>query len=373
MNLLLLGALLAGASFSQEYDDLSLETVEAALSSKCKLRELYDQFRVDHGLIRCKKEHPHRWDLFRKSLETIRKMKRNDEITWDVGLTPLSDLTDAEFETQYLGYNISLQESSILTEEYETPSLQGPAIPESFDWRNPNGDPKDTFVTPIQHQREGSCWARAAMVPLESQVKELSGVLLAFSVFEAYDCTYDGENGYDGRGGAGRPKDVWLWLQKYGRLSSRAEIPDRPGNLPTHYMKLLYADTPNYFARFEVERIKWVRDEDGLVSSVYQTSPVAISFATKSLRDSHFRGYKGKPLFSNDCTQDVDHSMAVVGYTKDTLIIKNTWGEGWGDKGYLIWKRHQPGANCGLYRQASYPTLKYYPKGQKEKKIKKIQ
>ena len=206
------------------------------------------------------------------------------------------------------------------------------------------------------------------MVPLEAQIKELSGVLLSLSVFEAYDCTYDGNNGYDGSKGGGHPKDVWLWLKKYGRLSSRAEIPDRPGNLPTHFMKLIYADTPNYFGKFELERIKWARDEDNLVNSVFQTSPVVIALATKSLRDSHFKGYKGKPLFSNDCTQNVDHSMAVVGYTKDTLIIKNSWGKRWGDKGYLIWKRHQPGANCGLYEEANYPTLKYYPNSQKEKK-----
>jgi C1A family cysteine protease len=28
------------------------------------------------------------------------------------------------------------------------------------------------------------------------------------------------------------------------------------------------------------------------------------------------------------------HAIAIVGYTVDSLILRNSWGEGWGDKGY---------------------------------------
>jgi len=30
------------------------------------------------------------------------------------------------------------------------------------------------------------------------------------------------------------------------------------------------------------------------------------------------------------------HSMCIVGYNKDGFILRNSWGTGWGDKGYCI-------------------------------------
>lgn len=31
------------------------------------------------------------------------------------------------------------------------------------------------------------------------------------------------------------------------------------------------------------------------------------------------------------------HAMAIVGYNKNGLLVKNSWGSGWGDNGYLHW------------------------------------
>ena len=57
------------------------------------------------------------------------------------------------------------------------------------------------------------------------------------------------------------------------------------------------------------------------------------------------------------------HGVLVVGYgsekfldifTRDYWLVKNSWGAGWGEKGYFKIKR---GDNkCGIATQASYPT-----------------
>ena len=70
---------------------------------------------------------------------------------------------------------------------------------------------------------------------------------------------------------------------------------------------------------------------------------------------------KGVVLDDMNCGFDNDHCVVVVGYgtkdSKDYWILKNSWGETWGDNGYLLVKRgkstNDPGM-CGVAMDASY-------------------
>ena len=351
-----------GSSQDDNIEELPLETVEAALSSQCKLRALYDKHRTEHALIRCRKEHPNRMKLLRKTLEKIRLLKRRDDVTWRVGLTPMADLTESEIETQYHGYNASAQRADNLmsSSDKTASSLKGAKVPKTWDWRSPDGKKKHSHVTPVQHQHEPSCWSRAAVVPLEAIMKKATGQLVALSVFEFYDCTYKGNN----PAGNGDTIHAWQWLARSGRLTSQAEYPDRPGSLPRYDMQPAVAATTNYFANFKLEAMDYNDNELQLINALYEISPVVVSLYTKGLDLSV---YKGKPFYSTACTQEQHHAMAAVGYTKHELIIKNSYGTGWGEKGYLLWERGHVGKNCGLYDDAIFPIVKYRPSVEKEK------
>ena len=67
-------------------------------------------------------------------------------------------------------------------------------------------------------------------------------------------------------------------------------------------------------------------------------------------------------VFDGPCGAELDHGVAAVGYGsskgQDYIIVKNSWGSHWGEKGYIRLKRGtgKPEGLCGINKMASYPT-----------------
>lgn len=68
---------------------------------------------------------------------------------------------------------------------------------------------------------------------------------------------------------------------------------------------------------------------------------IGLSARSKGVYDDH--------LCSSDA---VNHAMLIVGYTPTEWILKNWWGENWGEKGYMRLAKNKN--RCGVANYAAY-------------------
>jgi KDEL-tailed cysteine endopeptidase len=101
-------------------------------------------------------------------------------------------------------------------------------------------------------------------------------------------------------------------------------------------------------------------DEHQLLQAVSQ-QPVTASVAA----GVDFDNFRGNGIFEGSCGNETNHSVAIVGYGvsddgRKYWLIKNSWGENWGDLGYAkLIRGNGPVGNCGITSSYSfYPTLK---------------
>ncbi|KAJ0795106.1 putative fruit bromelain [Helianthus annuus] len=73
-----------------------------------------------------------------------------------------------------------------------------------------------------------------------------------------------------------------------------------------------------------------------------------------------FMFYK-EGIFSGPCGMELCHAMLLVGYDQDPdgtkyWIVKNSWGEGWGEKGYIRMLRGtEIQGVCNMYGHSNFP------------------
>ncbi|XP_010539770.1 PREDICTED: cysteine protease XCP2 [Tarenaya hassleriana] len=284
-----------------------------------------------------------RFEVFKENLNHIDETNKKVTNYW-LGLNEFADLTHEEFKKMYLGLKtdlISRKEDRSYDEEFAYKDVE--AIPKSVDWR------KKGAVTEVKNQGScGSCWAFSTVAAVEGINQIVTGNLSSLSEQELIDCDTTYNNGCNG----GLMDYAFDYIIKNGGLHEEEVYPYAMEE-GTCEMQKDEARVVTIDGYKDVPR----NDEKSLLKALaHQPLSVAIEASGRE-----FQFYKGG-VFDGRCGTDLDHGVAAVGYGSskgmDYIIVKNSWGPRWGEKGYIRMKRNvgKPEGICGINKMASFPV-----------------
>lgn len=274
-----------------------------------------------------------RFKIFNDNVDKI-VAHNSGKHSFTMKMNAFGDLTADEFKAQSHGL---LPFRSEFLKSQNAPSFPKDfKIASSVDWTSKGA------VTPVKNQGQcGSCWAFSTTGAIEGAHQIATGKLVSLSEQELVDCA--GSAGNQGCNG-GLMDNGFEWVIKNG-VCTEASYPYQGKG--TTCQKCTAA--AHIFAYKDVPK----GDEDTLMQAV-NVNPVSIAIEADQ---SSFQFYSGG-VMDGTCGKQLDHGVLLVGYGtdngKDYWKIKNSWGEQWGEAGYIRVIRGKD--ICGLADSASYPT-----------------
>ena len=281
----------------------------------------------------------YRQDIFFHNMEFIANMNMNSSNGVKYAMNEFGDYTQEEFEQYYLGVNMPTRTRGCASQrDYDVPSS------DSWDWRTQG------VVSSVKNQGQcGSCWSFSACGAMEGAWAISTGELIDLSEQQLMDCSkMYGNMGCNG----GLMDSAFDYAIDYGMCSldsvpytaQGGDCDDSVNNCPR-------------VAKFSSCVDVIPKNEVALKSSVFQ-QPVSVAIEADTRT---FQFYSSGVLDSTNCGTTLDHGVLVVGYGVDKgqkyWIVKNSWGEDWGENGYIRIERSDsldtPGI-CGIALQPSY-------------------
>ncbi|XP_012346399.1 cathepsin L1 isoform X1 [Apis florea] len=212
-------------------------------------------------------------------------------------------------------------------------------IPRELDWR------ESGFKTRAENQRDcGSCYAYSIAGSIEGQIFKKTGMLLPLSEQQLVDCsTSTGNLGCSG----GSLRNTLRYLEKAKGLMAKKYYPYKAKQGPCRFNEDLSVVNITSWA------VLPARDEKVLEAAVATIGPIAASInASPKTFQLYHKGIYDDEVCSSDM---VNHAMLIVGYTPTEWILKNWWGDGWGENGYMRLAKNKN--RCGVANYAAYAKV----------------
>ncbi|XP_017333001.1 procathepsin L [Ictalurus punctatus] len=206
------------------------------------------------------------------------------------------------------------------------------------------------YVTEIKDQGYcGSCWAFSTTGAIEGQMFKKTGQLVSLSEQNLVDCSWSyGTYGCNGAWMA----NAYDYVINNGLQASATYPYTSVDTQPCFY------DSSKVVAQISDYRFIPNGDEQALADALATIGPITVAVDADH---PSFLFYSSGIYEEPRCNpNNLSHAVLLVGYGsergRDYWIIKNSWGTGWGEGGYMRMIRN--GSNtCGIASYALYPIV----------------
>jgi KDEL-tailed cysteine endopeptidase len=310
--------------------------------------EFIDFIRTHNRVYSTLEEVHYRQSVFFENLKYINTMNDDPSSGIRYTMNQFGDYTMDEFDMWMKGMDMLNTSRTRGCKSYVGGEQYAPVstdVPDAWDWREHGA------VTAVKNQGQcGSCWSFSATGAMEGAVAISTGQLVNLSEQQLMDCSkIYGDFGCNG----GLMDSAFDYAIDNGMcLESDVPYTATDGtcdNSVTSCNKVAYfsycMDVPQ-------------NNEEELKNAVFQT-PVSVTIEADTRT---FQFYSSGIIDSADCGTNLDHGVLAVGYGETSdgekyWIVKNSWGETWGENGYVrIARSDDTNTNgiCGIAMSASF-------------------
>lgn len=262
-----------------------------------------------------------KFEIFKENLLKIKVKNHGEDDQATYAVNSFSDLSEAEFKKNYLGLRIPAKSKNLTMFVPKTDSMVG-----SIDWVSRGA------VTPVKDQGQcGSCWTFSTTGAIEGAWAVANRRLVSLSEQQIVDCASSAGQGCQG----GYPIRAIEWEEYQGICGeSEYRYTARDGSCRSCSSPVLQ--------RGSVTGAQRVGASSNALMMALGEKPVSVCVDAQEWQ--YYRG----GIFSN-CGRSLDHAVLAVGYDSSSWKIKNSWGTGWGERGYI---RLRMGDTCGVLDEA---------------------
>jgi len=280
-------------------------------------------------------EYAFRRAIFETRVREMRRHNLDSTKTWKLAVNKFSDRTNEELKA-LRGLKIVPREHRRFEEVVA--NYTEITAPVNIDWRTKG------VITDVKNQGScGSCWSFGTAETLESYWALAGNNLTVLSEQQILDCTPN-PNGCGGTGGCegGTVELAYARIQVMGGLSTEDDYPYQGEDESCINSQVIPLAKISGYVNLPSNVLM------PMLNHLVNNGPMAISV------DASAWSFYGGGVFDG-CDQsspDLDHAVQLVGAGTDPSygdywLVRNSWGEDWGENGYIRLKRTQE-LRCGI-------------------------